>query len=149
MRAVVQRVTEASVHVDGILISEIQKGMMVLLGITDSDEKKDIEYVTNKLVNLRIFDDENGVMNKSALDMDYEILLVSQFTLYGDARKGNRPSYVKASKAEIANEIYEEMIKEISKKGITVKKGKFQADMKVALINDGPVTILIDSSKNF
>ncbi|WP_019138161.1 D-aminoacyl-tRNA deacylase [Peptoniphilus timonensis] len=149
MRAVVQRVKRASVSVDGELISKIDKGIMLLLGIEEHDEEKDLEYILKKVTKLRIFDDEEGVMNKSLLDYGLEILVVSQFTLYGDARKGNRPSYVRSAKFDDGIILYEKFIEELEALGIKVEKGKYGADMDVELINDGPVTILLDSSKEF
>lgn len=149
MRAVVQRVKEANVSVDGELIGSINKGLLVLLGVKVGDKDEDFLYIQRKVYNLRIFDDENGVMNKSLLDLGYDLLLVSQFTLYGDARKGNRPSYVQAAKSEEATYYYEKFIEESKKNNIKVEHGKFGADMDVSLINDGPVTILLDSEKEF
>lgn len=149
MRAVVQRVKRASVSVDGELISKIDKGIMLLLGIEEHDEEKDLEYILKKVTKLRIFDDDKGVMNKSLLDYGLEILVVSQFTLYGDARKGNRPSYVRSAKFDDGIILYEKFIEELEALGIKVEKGKYGADMDVELINDGPVTILLDSSKEF
>lgn len=149
MRAVVQRVKRASVSVDGELISKIDKGIMLLLGIEEHDEEKDLEYILKKVTKLRIFDDDEGVMNKSLLDYGLEILVVSQFTLYGDARKGNRPSYVRSAKFDDGIILYEKFIEELEALSIKVEKGKYGADMDVELINDGPVTILLDSSKEF
>ena len=146
MKAVIQRVSRASVKVDGKIWGEIGEGVLVLLGIEDADTEDDIEWLSNKIVNLRIFDDENGVMNKSVMDVDGNILLVSQFTLHASTKKGNRPSYIKASKPEIAVPLYEKMIaqleSDLSKK---IQTGIFGADMKVELLNDGPVTIIIDT----
>lgn len=149
MRAVVQRVKEANVSVDGELIGSINKGLLVLLGVKVGDKDEDFLYIQRKVYNLRIFDDENGVMNKSLLDLGYDLLIVSQFTLYGDARKGNRPSYVQAAKSEEATYYYEKFIEESKKNNIKVEHGKFGAGMDVSLINDGPVTILLDSEKEF
>ncbi len=149
MRAVVQRVKRASVSVDGELISKIDKGIMLLLGIEEHDEEKDLEYILKKVTKLRIFDDEEGVMNKSLLDYGLEILVVSQFTLYGDARKGNRPSYVRSAKFDDGIILYEKFIEELENLGVKTARGKYGADMDVELINDGPVTILLDSSKEF
>ena len=149
MRAVVQRVKEANVSVDGELIGSINKRLLVLLGVKVGDKDEDFLYIQRKVYNLRIFDDENGVMNKSLLDLGYDLLIVSQFTLYGDARKGNRPSYVQAAKSEEATYYYEKFIEESKKNNIKVEHGKFGADMDVSLINDGPVTILLDSEKEF
>lgn len=149
MRAVVQRVKRASVSVDGELISKIDKGIMLLLGIEEHDEEKDLEYILKKVTKLRIFDDEEGVMNKSLIDYGLEILVVSQFTLYGDARKGNRPSYVRSAKFDDGIILYEKFIEELENLGVKTARGKYGADMDVELINDGPVTILLDSSKEF
>ncbi|WP_071027322.1 D-aminoacyl-tRNA deacylase [Peptoniphilus raoultii] len=149
MRAVVQRVKNASVKVDGELIGEIGRGIMLLLAVNVDDEDKDFNYIFSKILNLRIFDDEKGLMNKSLKDEGLELLVVSQFTLYGDGRKGNRPSYIKAAKAEKATYYYEKFIEEAKKEGIKTDHGKFGANMEVSLINDGPVTILLDSSKDF
>lgn len=149
MRGVVQRVKRASVSVDGKVISKIDKGIMLLLGIEANDDEKDLEYIIKKVSKLRIFDDEEGVMNKSLLDYGLEILVVSQFTLYGDARKGNRPSYIRSAKFDDGIILYEKFIEEMKKLGIKVSVGEYGADMDVELINDGPVTILLDSSKEF
>lgn len=149
MRGVVQRVKSASVSVDGQIISKIDKGIMLLLGIEVNDDEKDLEYIVKKVSKLRIFDDEEGVMNKSLLDYDLEILVVSQFTLYGDARKGNRPSYIRSAKFNEGIILYEKFIEEMKNLGIKVSVGEYGADMDVELINDGPVTILLDSSKEF
>lgn len=146
MRVLIQRAEKASVTIDGLVKSKIGYGMLILVGIEDSDAKEDIEWLTAKIVNLRIFDDENGVMNKSALETDAEILVVSQFTLHASTKKGNRPSYIKASKPDIAIPLYEEFCNALGEKlGKLVATGTFGADMKVELINDGPVTIWIDS----
>jgi D-tyrosyl-tRNA(Tyr) deacylase len=146
MRAVIQRVSECSVTVNNNVTGAIATGLLVLLGIEDADAIEDIEWLSNKIVNLRIFNDENDVMNKSVLDIDGDILLVSQFTLHASTKKGNRPSYIKASKPDFAVPMYEKMIaqleKDLQKK---IKKGIFGADMKVQLLNDGPVTIVIDT----
>ena len=146
MRVVIQRVSEASVTVDRSLITSIAKGLLVLVGIEDADTEEDIFWLSNKIINLRIFDDENGVPNISIKDIDGDILVVSQFTLQASTKKGNRPSYIKASKAEIAIPLYEKFVIQLSKDlGKKIQTGIFGADMKVALINDGPVTIIIDS----
>jgi len=146
MRAVIQRVTEASVKVDGIIVGEIQTGLLILLGIEDADTVEDIDWLCAKVVNLRVFNDEQNVMNLSVLDNAGDILLVSQFTLHASTKKGNRPSYLKAAKPEIANPIYELMMSRLEHAlGKPVACGKFGADMKVALLNDGPVTIIIDT----
>ncbi|MBS6610037.1 MULTISPECIES: D-aminoacyl-tRNA deacylase [Peptoniphilus] len=149
MRAVVQRVKSSSVSVDGKIISEIEKGLMVLLGVEEDDDEKDLEYILKKVTKLRIFDDEDGVMNKSLIDYNLEILVVSQFTLYGDVRKGNRPSYVRSAKFDDGIVLYEKFIEELEKMNLKVSHGEYGADMDVALVNDGPVTILLDSSKKF
>lgn len=149
MRAVVQRVKRSSVSVDGKVISKIDKGLMVLLGVEVDDDEKDLDYILKKVTKLRIFDDENGVMNKSLLDYGLEILLVSQFTLYGDARKGNRPSYVRSAKFDEGIILYEKFIDELEKLNVKVSHGEYGADMDVELINDGPVTFLLDSNKEF
>ena len=146
MRVVIQRVAEASVTVEGKITGVIEKGLLVLMGVEDADTQEDLEWLSGKIVNLRIFDDENGVMNKSVLDIGGGILLVSQFTLHASTKKGNRPSYIKASKPEIAIPIYQGMIAQLSKAlSKPVATGIFGADMKVRLLNDGPVTIVMDS----
>jgi D-tyrosyl-tRNA(Tyr) deacylase len=146
MRVVIQRVLEASVTVDGTVIGQIQKGLMVLVGIVNEDDTTDIEWLSNKIVNMRIFEDEAGVMNKSLLEVGGGILLVSQFTLHASTKKGNRPSYIAAAKPDISIPLYEQMILQLEKDlGASIQTGSFGADMKVALINDGPVTITIDS----
>ena len=149
MRAVVQRVKSASVTVSGELISEIGTGLLIFLGISKSDQREDINYLTQKVAHLRIFRDKEGKMNKSLLDIEGSALIVSQFTLYGDCRKGRRPSFIEASPPEKANELYEEFIYMLNELGVNGKGGKFQAMMDVQLINDGPVTMLLDSSKLF
>ena len=143
MRVVVQRCKEASVKVDGKVVGEINEGLLLLVGFTMSDSLKEITYMADKIVNLRIFDDENGVMNKSLLDVNGSILSVSQFTLYGDASKGRRPSYAKALGGDEAIELYQLFNEELRKK-VSVEEGIFGADMKVSLVNDGPVTILLE-----
>ena len=146
MRAVIQRVNKASVTIDNKIYSQINNGLLVLLGIEDADTAEDIEWLSGKIVNLRIFNDENGVMNVSVKDMDGELLVVSQFTLHASTKKGNRPSYIKASKPEFAIPIYEKFIQQLSNDlGKKVGTGVFGADMKVELLNDGPVTIVIDT----
>ena len=146
MRAVVQRVTEAEVVIDGKLKSSIGSGLLVLLGIEDSDANDDIEWLSNKIVSLRIFNDTNGVMNVSVKEIDGAILLVSQFTLHASTKKGNRPSYIRASKPDYAIPVYEKMISQLEKDlGKKILTGEFGADMKVKLLNDGPVTIVIDT----
>ena len=146
MRILIQRVANASVTIDGQLKSTIGRGLLVLLGIEESDGETDIDYLTNKMVNLRIFPDEAGVMNRSLLDVGGELLVVSQFTLYAQTAKGNRPSYIRAAKGEISEPLYERFCAVAQQKlGREVKTGTFGADMQVALVNDGPVTIWIDS----
>lgn len=144
MKVVVQKVSYSSVTVDGKLINEINNGLNVLVGFTSGDSSKEIDYLVNKIVNLRIFDDENGVMNKSVKDIGGSILLISQFTLYGDASKGNRPSYVKALGGEEASPLYDEMTKKLNDI-VPTYTGVFGADMKVVIHNDGPATIIIES----
>ncbi len=146
MIAVIQRVSEASVEVDSEVVGEIGKGVLVLLGIENEDNQEDIEWLSKKIVNLRIFNDEAGVMNKSLLETQGELLLVSQFTLHASTKKGNRPSYIKAAKPDIAIPLYEDFIDALNKQlPSPVATGRFGADMKVHLVNDGPVTILIDT----
>ncbi len=146
MRVVVQRVTEANVKVNGAIIGAIEEGLMVLLGIQNEDTAEDIQWIASKLVQMRIFDDSEGVMNLSVKDIDGSILLISQFTLYAATKKGNRPSYIGAAKPEIAIPIYEQMILQLTKElGKPIATGQFGADMKVSLLNNGPVTIIIDS----
>lgn len=146
MKVVVQRVKESNVVIDGKVYNSIKNGLMVLVGFTQDDTSSDIDYIVKKVVNLRIFDDEFGVMNKSVIDVDGSVLSISQFTLYGDARKGNRPSYIKALKGEESIKLYDEFNKKLNEL-VETKTGIFGADMKVSLINDGPVTILIDSKE--
>ena len=146
MRVVIQRVSEASVKVDGAIVGAIQAGLMVLLGIHNEDTLEDIQWISNKLVQMRIFDDAEGVMNHSVQEMGGSILLISQFTLYAATKKGNRPSYIAAAKPEVSIPLYAAMIQQLEKDlGVPIQTGKFGADMKVALTNDGPVTITIDS----
>ena len=154
MRCVVQRVTEAKVTVvqeDGSeqLAGQLGPGIMALIGVSTEDTEKDLKYLADKVPNLRIFDDENGVMNRSILDAGGAILAVSQFTLYGDARGGRRPSYIRAAKPEEANALYEKLVAAWREKGIPVETGRFRTEMRVSLTNDGPVTILLDSEKQF
>jgi D-tyrosyl-tRNA(Tyr) deacylase len=149
MRILIQRVIEASVKVEGIIIGEISKGLLVFAGFEEDDTEKEIEYVTKKIVNLRIFDDEAGVMNCSVLEKGGEVLLISQFTLHAQTRKGNRPSYIKAAKPEIAIPLYNRLIASLNSAiNKEIQIGKFGADMKVSLINDGPVTIWIDTKED-
>ncbi|RFS22496.1 D-tyrosyl-tRNA(Tyr) deacylase [Chitinophaga silvatica] len=146
MRAVIQRVSEAAVKVDGVVTGAIQQGLLVLLGIEDSDTTEDITWLSSKIANLRIFNDDAGVMNISLKDANGDLLLVSQFTLFASTKKGNRPSYIRASKPDIAIPLYEKMILQLEQDlGTTIERGIFGADMKVSLVNDGPVTIIIDS----
>ena len=144
MRAVVQRVKKTALRVDGELISEIPFGLTVFLGVKTGDTEKEATYIAKKVAGLRIFEDENGKMNLSVKDVGGEVLLVSQFTLYGDATKGNRPSFTLAERPEIAEPLYEYAVKELASYGVTVKKGVFGADMKIEQNNDGPVTILLE-----
>lgn len=146
MRVVIQRVSHASVTIDGRCKSAIQNGMLILLGIEEADSKEDIDWLCKKIVGLRIFDDENGVMNKSVLETDGNILVVSQFTLMASYKKGNRPSYIRAAKPETAIPLYEVFCKELENTlGKPIGTGQFGADMKVELLNDGPVTICMDT----
>ncbi len=146
MRTIIQRVSRASVTIEGNLISEIKIGLLVLLGIENADTKEDIEWLSRKISNLRIFNDENGIMNKSLLEVDGDAIVVSQFTLHAATKKGNRPSYIKAAKPEQAIPIYEQFVKQMELDlGKRVGTGVFGADMKVDLLNDGPVTIIIDT----
>jgi D-tyrosyl-tRNA(Tyr) deacylase len=146
MKAVIQRVSRASVSIDGSIYSSIGRGLLVLIGIEDADGPEDIGWLSNKIINLRVFDDEAGVMNLSLKDIDGDILLVSQFTLQASTKKGNRPSYIRASKPVVAIPIYEKMIATLENElGKSIQTGKFGADMKVELLNDGPVTIVIDT----
>jgi D-tyrosyl-tRNA(Tyr) deacylase len=146
MRAVIQRVSRASVTIDSKINSKIEKGLLILLGIEDADSDEDITWLCRKVANMRIFNDSNGVMNDSLLDVDGEAIVVSQFTLHASTKKGNRPSYIKAAKPNVAIPLYEKFVKQLEAEiGKPVGTGEFGADMKVELINDGPVTIIIDS----
>jgi len=146
MRVVLQRVSQASVTVEGNKTADIQKGLLVLVGIEDADTQEDIDWLVGKIIKMRIFGDENDVMNCSVQDIDGDIIVVSQFTLHASTKKGNRPSYIKASKPEFAIPMYENFVKSLEKDfGKKVQTGIFGADMKVSLLNDGPVTIIIDS----
>jgi D-tyrosyl-tRNA(Tyr) deacylase len=146
MRIIIQRVTKAQVHIDNKLFSEIRNGLLVLLGIEDADTEEDINWLAQKIVNLRVFNDENGVMNISLIDANFDILLVSQFTLFASTKKGNRPSYIKASRPEFAIPLYEKMIAKLEELlGKKIATGTFGADMQISLTNNGPVTIMIDS----
>ncbi len=149
VRAVVQRVSEASVRVDDALVGRIGQGLAVLLGVGNGDAERDAEYLADKIVNLRVFPDEHGQMNRSLLEVSGELLVVSQFTLYGDARKGRRPSYVEAAAPDDANRLYEHLAARVRAAGVQVATGVFGAMMNVALVNEGPVTILLDSRKLF
>jgi D-tyrosyl-tRNA(Tyr) deacylase len=146
MKAVIQRVSHASVAIDNQIVANIQQGLLVLVGFEDSDNQEDINWLTAKIANLRVFEDENQVMNLSLKDINGEMLIVSQFTLHALTKKGNRPSYIKASKPEIAIPLYESFIAQMETElGKKVQTGQFGADMKVALLNDGPVTLIIDT----
>lgn len=147
MRAVVQRVSNSKVTVDDAITGQISKGLLVLLGVTHEDNSTDVDYMIDKILNLRIFEDENQKMNLSLKDIGGELLVVSQFTLYGDCRKGRRPSFTNAAKPDMANELYEEFVSRAKAEGINVGTGQFGAHMMVDLTNDGPVTMLLDSSK--
>lgn len=146
MKAVIQRVSEASVTIDNNIVAQINQGLLILIGIEDADNQEDINWLTSKIANLRIFADENEVMNLSVKDIKGEIIVVSQFTLQAATKKGNRPSYIKAAKSEIAIPLYENFVSQMENEiGKKVQTGQFGADMKVVLINDGPVTIIIDT----
>lgn len=145
MRALIQRVKDCRVTIDHAIHSSISKGLLILLGIEDSDTEQDIQWLARKIVNMRIFDDSDGVMNESVIDVSGELMVVSQFTLHASIKKGNRPSYLKASKGPVAIPLYERFIAVLSESGLTVQSGIFGADMKVQILNDGPVTIWIDS----
>jgi D-tyrosyl-tRNA(Tyr) deacylase len=147
MRAVLQRVSRAKVSVNDENVGEIEKGILVLLGISREDTEKDTSYILEKTLNLRIFEDAEGKMNRSLLDTKGELLVVSQFTLYADVRKGRRPSFIEAALPEKANELYERFVREARKRVERVETGQFQAMMNVELVNDGPVTIIVDSTK--
>ena len=145
MRAVIQRVKESSVKADGLIIGQIGRGLLVLLGVAQGDRPPDADYLVNKTANLRIFEDENGKMNRSLLDTDGQMLVVSQFTLLGDCRKGRRPSFVAAAEPAKATALYEHFIEQVRNLGISVETGRFRAMMEVALVNDGPVTLILES----
>lgn len=149
MRAVVQRVTSSKVMVDGKIVGSINKGINVLIGISCDDNEGDLKYIKDKIINLRIFEDENFKMNKSLMDIGGEMLVISQFTLYGDCRKGRRPNFMAALGGEESKKLYDKFILMLKEHGIKVETGIFGADMKVDIQNDGPVTILLDSKKNF
>ncbi len=149
MRACVQRVSRASVIVDEEVVGQIDRGMLVLLGITADDQPGDVEYMAEKTTGLRIFEDDEGKMNRSLLEIGGQMLVVSQFTLLGDCRKGRRPSFVRAAEPELAERLYEQFVTAVQRRGVTVATGRFRAHMDVSLINDGPVTLLLDSRKLF
>lgn len=149
MRAVIQRVTEAHVDISGERVSQIGRGFLVLLGVKCGDTEKDADYMADKIVKLRVFEDENGKMNKALADVGGSVLCVSQFTLLGDARGQNRPGFTQAEAPERADELYRRVCARMRDKGVAVSTGVFRADMQVSLCNDGPVTILLDSEKNF
>lgn len=144
MKVLVQRVLSSSVEVDNKIVGQINKGLMLLVGFTDSDTDKEIDYMVDKIINLRIFDDENGVMNKSLIDVNGSILSISQFTLYADTRKGRRPSYIKALSGDKAILLYDKFNNKLKEENIKVETGIFGADMKVSFINDGPITIMLE-----
>ncbi|TNJ46179.1 D-tyrosyl-tRNA(Tyr) deacylase [Tamlana fucoidanivorans] len=146
MKIVIQRVTSAGVTIDKTQVATIKKGLLILLGVVNNDAKDDIKWLSNKVVNLRIFSDENGVMNKSVVDVDGDIIVVSQFTLHASTKKGNRPSYIKAAKPDIAIPLYQAFVNQLETDlGKKVQTGQFGADMKLDLVNDGPVTIIMDT----
>jgi len=145
MRAVVQRVKSSSVAVDNDVIGEIGKGLLILLGVAKADTADNAEYLADKIVNLRIFEDENNKMNRSLLDTGGEMLVVSQFTLLGDCTKGRRPSFVHAAEPDRANELYEHFVEQVRQKGVNIATGQFRATMDVSLVNDGPVTLIVES----
>ena len=149
MRCVIQRVSEASVRVDGEVLGQIGRGYMALIGVEVEDTDADLDYIAKKVSGLRIFEDENGKMNKCLADVQGEILAISQFTLFGDVRGGRRPSFITAARPELAVPMYEKIVERWRSEGIKVETGRFGADMKVSLVNDGPVTILLDSRKIF
>lgn len=149
MRAVIQRVKSSQVEVGGRIIGKISQGLNVLVGISKEDTKDDIDYIVRKVLGMRIFEDDNGKMNLSLQDINGELLLISQFTLYGDCRKGKRPDFMKAQGGEAARELYNELVDAFSKEIPNLQVGEFGADMKVEIINDGPVTLLLESKKDF
>jgi D-tyrosyl-tRNA(Tyr) deacylase len=148
MKAVIQRVKHSSVTIEGEKVASIEEGLLILLGVVNEDASEDILWLSKKVTNLRIFGDENGVMNKSLLDVDGDAIVVSQFTLHASTKKGNRPSYIKAAKPDVAIPLYEQFVKQLEQDiGKVVQTGEFGADMKVELLNDGPVTIIIDTKQ--
>ena len=149
MRAVIQKVTSSMVMVDGKIIGQIGLGFTVFLGVCIDDEENDVSYMVQKISGLRIFEDEEGKMNLSLDEVDGKVLLISQFTLYGDARKGKRPSFTQAAPSEKGERLYESLVNGLREKGLIVEKGKFGAHMEVSIVNDGPVTIILDSKKQF
>lgn len=149
MRAVVQRVSRASVTVDGKVVGAIDKGFLVLLGVGTGDTREDVSYLSGKIAGLRVFEDPDGKMNLALGDVGGAMLVVSQFTLYGDCRKGRRPSFVESAPPEVANELYEAFVADVRAAGIEVATGRFRAHMDVELVNDGPVTLMLDSRKQF
>lgn len=149
MRAVIQRIKRASVRVEGQIVGKADQGLLVLIAVTQTDTEKDMQYLVDKTIGLRIFEDEEGKMNRSVHDIGGEILVVSQFTLYGDVRKGRRPSFTKSAPPEMADQLYLDYVQKLMDAGLSVEKGIFGADMEVELVNDGPVTILLDSEKIF
>lgn len=149
MRGVIQRVKSSSVKVDDKVIGEIKEGLLILLGVGEGDQDQDLDYIFEKTINLRIFEDEEGKMNKSLLDIGGELLVVSQFTLYGDVRKGRRPSFSSSAKPDMAEVYYEKFLEKSRSEGIKTQSGEFGADMEVSIVNDGPVTILLDSKRIF
>lgn len=149
MRAVIQRVAFCEVHINNMLFSKIDKGLLVLIGIEGEDLEKDMDYILDKMMNLRVFPDDSGNMNLSVLDIKGEIMIVSQFTLYGDCRKGRRPSFSRAMKPADAEKLYSQFVSKAKEYPISISEGKFQAMMEVKLLNEGPVTLLLDSKKDF
>jgi D-tyrosyl-tRNA(Tyr) deacylase len=148
VRAVVQRVTQASVEIDGEVVGSIGTGLVVLLGIKPGDDERAVDFMAEKIANLRIFPDSDGKMNRSLLDVGGAALVVSQFTLYGDCRKGRRPSFIDAAPPDVAEPTYERFVRRLKGCGLNVETGRFAADMKVSLVNDGPVTLIIDSPES-
>ncbi len=149
MRAVIQRVDEATVTVDGSVVGKISRGLLVFLGVESNDGQEDLAFLKNKILNLRVFPDSDGKMNLSLVDTGAAVLLVSQFTLHADCRKGNRPSFIRAAPPDQADQLYQELIEQLRSEGVTVESGEFRAMMKVNLVNDGPVTLIVDSRKDY